>query len=76
MDQPIKKYVLLHESRQGLKLHRFESQRDLSRMRMLGMSFPSDLDGDRRDLLRFLGITLAADDYAVIVVEPDSKGVW
>lgn len=70
------RYILLHESRYGMKIYRFSSQRFLAKMQLMGMTVFNELDGDHRDLLRFLSIAVEPGDYIIIVCEPETQGVW
>jgi hypothetical protein len=72
--RPLAKYLLLHDSRFGLKVHPFESRSNLQGL--LGLVVPDDLLAGHKDLLKFLGITMEFNDHIVVIVVPASEGEW
>ena len=65
-------YLLLHEGRRGLSIHRFLSTRPLKEE----LTVYEDVTDEQRDLLRFLEITLEYQDHIIIRKEPEGLGVW
>lgn len=76
MDRLTRRYIALHEGRKGLRFYRFESRRNLHAMGLIGLTLHSDLDGDRRDLLRFLNVALEPGEYLIVRDAPESLGTW
>lgn len=65
-------YLLLHEGRRGLSIHRFLSTRPLKEE----LTVYEDVTDEQRDLLKFLEITLEYQDHIIIRKEPEGLGVW
>ena len=72
----LKSFLLLHEGRYGLVVYRFSTSRDVARLGLLGLAVYADLDGDHRDLIRFLSLTVESGDYIIVKEDVKSVGVW
>ena len=74
MAPPIKpvNYVLVHEGRHGMAMHRFSTIRELPK----ALIVYEDLTDEMRALLRFLLVTVEYDDYIIIRRESEHMGVW
>lgn len=65
-------YVLLHEGRHGLAMHRFATARSVPQ----ALIVYEDLTDEVRSLLRFLLVTVEYEDYIIIRRESEHMGVW
>jgi hypothetical protein len=65
-------YLLLHEGRRGLSIHRFLSTRPLKEE----LTVYEDVTDEQRDLLRFLEIVMEYDDHIIIRKQPEGLALW
>lgn len=72
---PAVRYILVHEGRNGLRLFKFATRRDIKIV--AGVTVYEDFNGDHDDLMRFMEIPVEPGDYIMVLPDPKvSEGEW
>ena len=69
---PLQRYMLLHDSRRGLKMYPFQTAKVLAE----GLTVYEDIEDWQHKLLQFLQVTVEHGDYVILRREPPLCGVW
>jgi hypothetical protein len=72
----LSRYLLLHDTRSGLKIYKFQTHKDLGKLKLLGLTVEEDINSDMRSLLIFLGIAVEYQDYVIIMDDVPVAGEW
>lgn len=72
----LSRYLLLHDSARGLEVYKFQTHKDLKKLKLVGVTFGEDATKELRDLLLFLGVPLEWNDHVILKEDVPVLGEW